>query len=292
MGIIEKPYPDWTTGAIPPAEVNETIDTIINEFDGGINSDNIEEGSLTDEVFSESVSTVTMLNECFADHVTMGLTVSAVGLACTLAGGTCRVSGQRNEVTATVHTVADSTTTYCDVYKDGTISWNANATPLTDYLRLAKIVSASGGCTITDMSMLKPVNASEIEADGIWDIGSTQSTGAATQALETRATLLTLNMDVKKDDTLILLGLVKLSTSGATHCYLGFQTGGANTNLEFPNRIEATSIYRTGFASEIYAVTADNTALTLNLTWRRGSEAVTLTAGDRTLIVVRFRPTG
>jgi hypothetical protein len=103
---------------------------------------------------------------------------------------------------------------------------------------------------------------------------------------------MTLDIDVKNGDNLLCLATVSLSVSADTQPTLSFKYEGVESTLEHANRIEATGIFRTHHISELCAITADNTAFTVDLMWRNYSGTATITANARSLIVIRIRPTG
>lgn len=290
MGIINKLY-TWAAGqVVSPSELTTEFNQVINLLNGNIEGVNIQSGTITDDLLSDKVSPLVRWR-LLQDFVAEGLAVSAVGLDCAVLGGVALVSGAYLSVAGTSHTVVDNTTTYCDLSSSGTFSWNSNAVPASGHLRLAKIVSAGGTCTVTDMRTLAPVGARQIEADAIWDIASANATDQTDTVSKTRATLLSSSLsDAKAGDTIFLFGMAQLSASAACAANLGFQVGGADTAMEPEEDIETADKDKILTVGDIYAVVADAESLAVNLTWRTSTG--TLAARHRTLIAVRWRPTG
>lgn len=290
MGIINKLY-NWVSGVIPVSEMNAEFNQVINTINGNIGSENIAGYTITNDNLNASVSPGTRWAESFQNYVASGLTVTAAGLSCTVASGTAYVSGERLVVASTGYTVPDGATTFCDLSSSGTFNWNSNPSPPANHLRLARIVAAGGTCTITDMRTRTPIGAQQIEAKNVWDVASTNATGSTTTTSVTRATLLSTALtNVKAGDTVFLFGMAQLSASAALSANLGFQAGGANTTMEPEEDIETAAKDKAISVLDVYAVVADAASLTINFTWRTSTG--TLTAFHRTLVAVRFRPTG
>ena len=290
---LAKPYPSWTTGVVPPSEVNATVDAIyaiLNAITGSM----IAAGTIEDANLNVSVSPVTRWDESLADFVASGFNVVASGLNCTVAAGIAYISGKRRVVAGTGHTVADSSTTYCDLSSGGTFSWNTNASPASGYLRLAKIVSSTT-CTITDMRTLTPVGTAQIQADAVWDYATTKTTAAANlTASGSMADLITATLtDVKVGDILFPVATLSLSQPSADSTLsLGYTVGGsAQTQVMSENLFFAASnaCIITAFG-EAHTVAADAATLEVVLQWK--TSASTTTANHRVIHVLRFRPTG
>lgn len=275
MGIIDK---KWTfgTGAIDPEKVNENYDDIFNEFNGDIDADNLGDYVITDRQLNESVSPVKRWEESFQDYVVSGCTAAAVGLACTVAGGIVYVDGVRKEVSSTGNTVTDETTTYVDVTSTGAYSWNSNTAPAAGYLRLAKFVATGGGVTTTDLRNMKPVNASQIESGVIgvtWAYAAEQSTTS-----ETHVTLLDFGtVNVKKDDVLLINAAISVDSSAEVQSNYGLKIDDVQMTSYF--HTVTTDTWRNSIPY-VYAhtVTADNTALPLELTFKTDDDTITVNA--------------
>ncbi len=289
MGIISKPK-NFTSGVIPASDVDADFDTLYTLVNGNIETVNIAEGTITDDNMNDSASIVTRWDESFQDYVVDGLTVTASGLACTVAGGIAYVSGDRITPSSTGHTVTANSTSYCDVGHDGTFSWNGNSTPATGYLRLAKIVAGASTCTISDLRNLTPVGENNISSGAVWDIGSTVLTSPASITSATIVTLLTVDLDsVENGDTLfmVLSGTFSQATN-VTVVNLGFRCGGVAQTYEFAYDIEVVGKSKILTVAHLYPVVADAAPFEIIATVR--TSAVTLTAASGTgLYVLRLR---
>lgn len=282
MGIISKSY-NFDTGVIPPDQLNANFDTLYTLINGLLDGLNIAEGGIEADNLSDDISPVTRWDETFRDYVVSGLTVTNVGLDCAVLPGIAYISGERVAPAGTGHTVIDETTSYCDLSSDGTFSWNSNASPVGGYLRLAKIVSTGGDCTITDMRNLAPLN--------IWDLESVVATAEANTTSGTYATLLTVTMlDVEDGDTLIMVtnGTFQSDTNAAVGSF-NYNVGGTDQPLTFEHNTHALVTRNTVTFIGLYAVTADASSLVVNLQWK--TSAATLLANHRGLYVLRLRPT-
>jgi hypothetical protein len=283
MGIISKPY-NFTTGVVNPDEANANFDTLFTLVNGELDGSNIADGAIDDDNLNTSISPVKRWGETFRDYVVSDLTVTNVGLDCAVLAGIAYVSGERIESVGSGHTVQDETTTYCDLSSDGTFSWNSNASPLSGYLRLAKIVSTAGDCTITDMRTFNPL--------AVWDLESEiATTPDAETASATMATLLTVTMlDVEDGDTLIMAVTgnfyANTNTVGAS---FNFYVGGVANTLIFQKYLTVEMGLNALTFIDIYPVVADAATLEVDFQW--ASSASKLMVNHRGLYVVRFRPT-
>jgi hypothetical protein len=295
MGIIAKLTTFVTRGGVlDPAKVDANFDQLFTLVNGLLDAANIADGVITDDLLAASVSPVKRWSDSFQDYVVTGLTVTASGLACTVGSGKGYVSGFYIEPSASGHTVSDNTTSYCDVSSSGTFSWNSNATPASNYLRLAKIVAATGTCTITDLRNLSPIGKAEIEAKAIWDVESAKvATTPSTTIVNTPAVLLTVTMDnVKNGDTLFLVLSGSFSqATGAAVVNFKFAAGGTPLADEYPLDLPVTVSNRIITLTNLYAVTADAATLVIDIDWRT-SAATTSAAIGTGLYVFRLRQTG
>jgi hypothetical protein len=291
MGIITKVYTYVTGTVVDPAKANANEDLLYTTINGGLDADNLADDCVTEDQMSDSVSTVVAFDEAFADFVVTGLAVVAGGigsLACTLSGGTCRVSGKRHVVTATGHTVDDNVTTYCNISSSGVVSWDAGMSGLT----LGKIVATAGTTVATDLRTLKPVTNSEIQALSLFDIDSAKvTTTPATTTSATVVTLLSVDItNVKDGDSILLFLSGSFSGGAALVANLGFKAA-AQIGDEFPYDIEVASKYKTITPMALYPVTADAATLTITATWRTSTNTLTAAVGTA-LYALRIRPTG
>jgi len=290
---ITKPHGDFSTGAIPPDKVNDQMDTVYNEFNGGINADNIENDSLTDNEIATAIKPVLRYKECFQDHSYSGLTMSYSGLEATIAAGTAYVDGVRVEADSETHTCNTSSTTYLDLSAAGTYSWNSNANPADDATRLYTIITDDTEITPapTDTRTLAPVNYSEIEADACTKVYSAKNT--TTDATTTATTYVTCldagTVDVKEGDELVMHGIAVMKESNVSIGYLAIAVDGTEQDIKSGNYFETATKDYPIKAEAIYSVAADNPALPITMTFKTVDTAITLTAGHRLLTIVRHR---
>ncbi len=299
MGIIVKPWTFPVAGedTISPSKLNDNFDALFTLVNGLLDSDNIDEDVVVDDNLNKSISPVTRWDESFQDYVVTGLTVTDLGLDCTVAGGTAYVSGERVEPSSSGHTVDDNATTYCDVSYDGTFSWNANASPATGYLRLAKIVATAGACVITDMRTLTPIGAPQIESLVLFDIDSAVGAGAVNLTTSaSMADLLTLDSaNVKTGDILVPIATVSMTqaTADATVNF-GFSVDGVDQTTVYTHRLfsAANNSATKTVIGELHTVAADADALAVALRWKTSADTTTAIANGQVLTVLRLRPTG
>ena len=283
MGIISKPY-KFSTGLVDPDRLNANLDLLYTLVNGGLDGDNIAEGAIGADNLNDSISPDVRWGETFRNYVVSDLVVTNSGLGCIVTTGIAYISGQRVIPSSSGHTVQDESTTYCDLSSDGTFSWNSNVSPLTGYLRLAKIVSTSGDCTITDMRTFNPL--------AVWDLESEILTGGdATTTSGTYSTLLTVTMmDVEDHDTLIMAMNGQFVGTADLYGSFNFKVGGASQPLARMADCKA-GINMLFTVIDLYAVIANAATLVVNLQWKTSTS--TLTAKDDTtgLYVLRLRPT-
>ena len=285
MGRISKPY-RFSTGVIDPDRLNADFDTIYTLVNGGLDGSNIAEGGIEADNLNDSISPDVRWSETFRNYVVSDLVVTDSGLDCVVTAGIAYISGNRVTPSSSGHTVADDATTYCDLSSDGTFSWNSNASPLDGYLRLWKIVSATGACVLTDMRNFAPLS--------VWDLESEILTAAnATTASPSYSTLLTVTMlDVEVGDSLIMAmsGTFAAVTNPCVGTF-NFNVGGVAQTLVPDIALTTTEGHKTVTVLGLYAVTADASSLVVDIQWK--SSAATLTAYQNMvgLYVLRLRPT-
>jgi len=284
MSIISKPF-RFSTGVIDPDKVNSDFDTLYTEINGNLDSANIAEGGINADNLNDSISPSIRWDETFRNYVVSDLVVTNSGLDCVVTAGIAYISGNRVTPSSSGHTVADDATTYCDLSSDGTFSWNSNASPLDGYLRLWKIVSATGDCVLTDMRNFAPLS--------VWDLESTLvSTSDATNATATYATLLSATMlDAEAGDTLIMALSGVFSAGAALLTTFNFKVGGAAQTAEPSYDMEVASKNKIITFVSLHAVTADATTLVVDLQWKASTNTITAKKDVTGIYVLRLRPT-
>ena len=282
MGIISKLW-NFTTGVIDPDKLNANFDALYTLVDGELDGANIAEGAIDADNLNASISPLVRWSETFRNYVVSDLTVINDGLDCSVLPGIAYVSGERVTPAGSGHTVQDETTTYCDLSSDETFSWNSNASPLPGYLRLAKVVSTSGDCTITDMRTFNPL--------AVWDLESAISVVDAHTTSASMATLLTVTMlDVEEGDSLIMvMNGTFSSTTNPVGAGFQFTVGGVVQSPTEMQDIEVAGKYKIITAINLCSATADAATLVVNFDWQ--TSAATLNAHQRGLYVLRLRPT-
>ena len=280
MGIVSKPY-RFSTGVIDPDSLNADFDTIYTLVNGGLDGSNIAEGGIEADNLNDSISPDVRWSETFRNYVVSDLVVTDSGLDCVVTAGIAYISGNRVTPSSSGHTVADDATTYCDLSSDGTFSWNSNASPLDGYLRLWKIVSATGACVLTDMRNFSPLS--------VWDLESSTSVTSADITSTSMVTLLTVTMlDVEAGDTLIMVMNGDFIATASLAADFNFTVGGVAQPLTFDHYV-TTAQHQTITVISLYAVATDAATLAVEIQGKVSGSA--LGQRHRGLYVLRLRPT-
>lgn len=143
---------------------NTPLNTIYNEVNGNIDSDNIENGSIADEDFSTAVAMSNWYAKSFGDWVySGGLAATDATLTSDISALIAFIEGAYIENSATSHTYTASRDTYVDVNSAGTyvfseVSLGASAPAVAaNAIRLCKAVTSGTAITsVVDLRQTVP----------------------------------------------------------------------------------------------------------------------------------------
>ena len=289
MSTISKPF-TFTTGIISATEMNDNFDTVYTEVNGNLDGANIKDGGITNAELDPSVSSVTRYDENFQDHVLSGFGCTDAGLIATVAIGTAYVKGVRVVTTAaSSKTLVNGETFYCDVSSTGTYTWTASTSTSANSIRLWKAVAAAGSLTLTDLRKMKPVNATEMEANAATKIDSATITTNVTSTNTVSTVILTKTVDVLNGDVLSIHGNVGLQASTTCSPTISIYVSGVQQAPARALTIGDGAYTRIGEVLASYTATTDSTALPVEFAIAAAATTTTCTAVTPIVNIIRSR---